>query len=824
MMKKILIILAVIFGIFIASLLILPFFFKNDILQLIQKKSTSYMHAELSIGDLSLNMFRHFPDLSVSLTDVTLKGINEFAQDTLVQIPQFQASVNLMSLIQGDEIVINRIFLKQCRFYPTVSTEGKANWDILIEENATKTKPEEVQSTDASQTIRFNDIEIEELSIAYNDYKSSVYAGIDKLNLLLSGNFSNTNTILNINLDINNIFFRQYNSVWLNNIGLAWNADINANLEEQKFGIQKNSLRINDLELDLTGDVEVLDNKYKMNLQLNTPDTQFEQLLALIPKDFKKHLEGVETKGEFTFSALINGEYYKDHLPGFDIQMKVKDAMLKYPSLPESIQAINFGLDINNPGGPADSTVINLNQLAFTIANNPFHASLKVMNINDPQLSGEARGVINFMNLKKALPLKDISLEGIITTDITFNGKYQYIEKEEYEKFTAKGSIALSDILLKNASFPKGISIPKGSITVTPARLNLTDFQAKIYSSDFILKGYLSNYFPYFLKNGVLQGNFSLNSKLINLNEFLKNSPQQQTAEKTTSATGPLEVPKNINLQLNTDIQTLLFDHLTIDNIKGNVQLANAIATLNHLNLSILNGNILVSGKYSSTQPQKPEFDLDLNITDIDINAAYNAFTFIQKSVPIAMNCKGKISSAMKFSAILDQEMNLIMNTANGSGYISSQGILINDNPVMNQVAMLTQNDELSRLSISSLKIEFKLENGNIVVQPFKTTFIGNPVTIYGSQSIDGNLDYTVSMNINKKYFGKDINNMLNAIPGGNNIESLDIDTEIGGTLSKPKVKPNFDKALKQIKKEAEKELKSKAKDSIIKGLNKLFK
>ena len=38
---------------------------------------------------------------------------------------------------------------------------------------------------------------------------------------------------------------------------------------------------------------------------------------------------------------------------------------------------------------------------------------------------------------------------------MTFNGKYQYIEKEQYEKFIAKGNIILKDLLLVNAEFPK---------------------------------------------------------------------------------------------------------------------------------------------------------------------------------------------------------------------------------------------------------------------------------------------------------------------------------------------------------------------------------
>ena len=138
----------------------------------------------------------------------------------------------------------------------------------------------------------------------------------------------------------------------------------------------------------------------------------------------------------------------------------------------------------------------------------------------------------------------------------------------------------------------------------------------------------------------------------------------------------------------------------------------------------------------------------------------------------------------------------------------------------MNQLASVLKNDELSRLSISQLKINFKLQNGNIVVEPFHTSFAGNPVSIYGQQSVDGVLDYTLSMNVNRKFFGRDINQMLKSVPGSNNIKSLELDAKISGTLNNPVVTPDLSKAIKTVTKEAAKELKG----NVLDGLKKLFR
>ena len=840
-MKKVFITLGVLILVVITALMVIPTFFKGDILQIIEKQSAKYINAKLKIGDMNLSMFKSFPNLNVALKEVMITGQDEFAGDTVVYIPLFEASVNLKSLIAGDELIVKQLLLKNCRIAPTVNSEGKANWDILLSSGSqtsatTETPPDEPKGK-AERGLRLNDIAIENLFITYNDFQHSTYASIADIDLKLNGNFSETNTLIDIFLALQNISYRHQNSVWINKTDLKWQAVIGANLKEMTFDIQKNDLALNDLKLDLTGNIGVGEDKYKLDLQLNAPDTKFASLLAMVPKTLQHYIEGLETSGDFKLNVTAKGEYYADHLPALQANLLVNNASVKYPELPEAIRQINIDLNVSNPGGPVDSTQLNLKKLSFDIAGNPFSMYLNISNPNDPVLAGGAVGVINFSNLKKALPLKDITLQGIVTTDMTFNGKYQYIEKEQYEKFIAKGNIILKDLLLINAEFPEGISIPQGSVTITPAQLNLKQLQAKVFSSDFTLQGNISNYLPYVFKNETLKGNFSLHSNRINLNEFIiaqakaaRQTKSDTTArasadsialtDKPTAAEGALEIPKNIDVQFTSNISTILFDNLTIRNVKGQISLDNAVATLKNLSMDMLEGKMVMNGQYNTANPKIPTVDFKLNISDFDIHAAYEAFTFLRKSIPVAMNCSGQVSAAMNFSSTLDKEMSPVMTTANGGGYLESKGILINDNPAMNQLASVMKNDELSRLSISKLKIDFKLENGNIIVEPFKTSFAGNPVTIYGNQTVDGQLDYTLSMNIDRKFFGKDIDNLLKSIPGSDNIKNLDIDAKVEGTLSKPVIKPDLSKAIKAVTKAAEKELKG----NLLQGIQNLFK
>ncbi len=834
-MKKIIIIVLSFIAFVFIALLTIPVFFKGDIVKLIEKQAAANMKAELHIGDMSLSMFKSFPNLNVSLKDICIRHNQANGCDTLANIPLLEASVNLKSLIGGDKIIVNRILLMDGRLTAKVDTAGIANWDIFPSVEATSENEEETkqpEKTNDEKGLELNNIAVGNLFVAYNDFQNSTYASIDRIDMQLAGDFSASNTLAQLSLALKGISFRQQNSVWVNNTNIIWQTEIASDFKNNTFEIMKNDLRLNDLQLNLVGKVAAIENRYRVNLRLNAPDTKFESLLSLLPPHILAEMKDIQTSGDFKLDVVANGDYYENNIPQLDALLVINNASVKYPQLPESIQKINLDLHITNPGGIIDSTRIDLNKASFVIANNPFNVFLNILNPNNPLLEGGAKGTINFANLKKAIPLQDITIEGILETDMTFKGKYEYIEKEQYEKFTAKGNLSFQNIRLINNQFPEGIFIPEGSLTVTPAYLKLNSLKGNIYSSDFALQGKISNYLPYIFRNETLQGDFTLNSNLLNINEFIlaqikntqtdstNNIPKDNTANGPTAAEGALEVPRNIDAHLSTNINTIIFDNLNIKNVKGKVNLANAVANLNNLSMDMLNGTMVMNGKYNTANPQKPTVDFDLKITNFDIHEAYQAFTFIRKSIPVTMNCEGKISAAMTFAATLDKEMSPIMNTANGKGYLESQGVLINNNPAMNQLANVLKNEELSRLSISHLKINFNLENGNIVVEPFKTTFAGNPVTIYGKQSVEGNLDYTLSMTIDRKFFGNDINNMLKAIPGSDNIKTIDLDAKVGGTLTEPKIKPDLTKAIKSVTKEAEKALKG----NVLKGLQNLFK
>ncbi len=135
--KKVLKITGIILLVLIAAAFIIPIVFKKQITELVKKEINKSLTAKVDFKDVSLSLFRHFPKVSISLKDLSVVGTEEFAKDTLIATKTLDASVNLMSVIKGNDIKVSGVYLESPRIHALVTKEGKANWDIAKEDTTT---------------------------------------------------------------------------------------------------------------------------------------------------------------------------------------------------------------------------------------------------------------------------------------------------------------------------------------------------------------------------------------------------------------------------------------------------------------------------------------------------------------------------------------------------------------------------------------------------------------------------------------------------------------------------------------------------------------
>jgi uncharacterized protein involved in outer membrane biogenesis len=114
-MKKFLKITSIVILVILALLFILPFAFRGKIIKIAKEQINSSLNAKADFENLSISLFRHFPDLSLGVKNMYIEGIDDFKGDTLFSANSINVVVDIVSAIKMKDIKIKRIYVDKPR-------------------------------------------------------------------------------------------------------------------------------------------------------------------------------------------------------------------------------------------------------------------------------------------------------------------------------------------------------------------------------------------------------------------------------------------------------------------------------------------------------------------------------------------------------------------------------------------------------------------------------------------------------------------------------------------------------------------------------------
>ena len=186
-MKRILVLLGGLFALLLVLLLVLPLLFKNQIASKAKEAANRSVNARVDWRDAGLSIFRHFPNLTLRLDDLTVANAGKFQGDTLAAVRHLGVMLSLPSVVSyalsGKPIVVRGVELDQPRLNLIALEDGTANWDI-----SRQTADASRQSKPMDLSLR--DVEIKNGDIAFDNRRARLKATLKGYDQSLSGDFS----------------------------------------------------------------------------------------------------------------------------------------------------------------------------------------------------------------------------------------------------------------------------------------------------------------------------------------------------------------------------------------------------------------------------------------------------------------------------------------------------------------------------------------------------------------------------------------------------------------------------------------------------------
>lgn len=772
--KKTMKIAGITLGVILLLLLILPFAFQGKLAKLVKEEGNKMLNAQFDFRTLNISLLRNFPSASVSLEDFWLKGTGPFENDTLIQAGELTAAVNLFSLFGDGGYDISRIIVKDTRVHAIVLEDGRPNWDVMKPSPDAETPEDET----AQETfrIKLQKLSVDNLSVVYDDRQGGVFADLSRLEADCSGDFGSDRTVVDLKMETPSLTCRTGGIPLLNKVSLEADMDVDADLAGGKFTLRENMLRLNAIQLNLDGWLAQTKQGMDMDLRLNTNEVGFKELLSLIPAIYAKDFQDLKTDGKVTLNAFARGSMEGNtKVPQFEVNLDVKDAMFRYPSLPAGVEKINISALVCNAGGPLDATEISVAPFDFVLAGNPFSLNATVKTpVSDPDFHLTARGKLDLGKVKEVYPLDDMQLNGLVQADLELGGRLSMVEKEQFEQMQAKGSLRLNQMKLVLKDMPP-VDIQQSVFTFSPRYLQLSETTVNIGKNDLTLDSRFENYLGYALKGSTLKGTLNVSSNHLNLNDFMSADTTAAVAEvpADTAAMGVIRVPENIDFQMQAAFRELLFDKMTLTDGKGTLLVRNGTVDMRNLSFNTMGGSVTMNGAYAAPQKKQPELNAAFDMRNISFAQAYQDLGLVQQLAPIFAGLKGNFSGNLQIDTPLDATMSPVMSAVQGKGALSTKDLSLSGVKFIDQVADIVKKPSLKEIKVKDLNIDFEIKDGRVTTKPFDLKLGDYNMNLSGSTGLDQTIDYTGKI----------------TMPAGGIASKLGtVDMTIGGTFTSPKV------------------------------------
>ena len=864
-MKRIVIkalkIFAITTGITLLLMFLLPILFPSKIELEIKKFANQKLNGELAFKEANLSFFNHFPSLTLSLEEFSLKGSAPFKKDTLVTANEIAFGINLKHLLFKGDVTIDKVFLSNAFVNIKVNEKGEANYNVYNSENKVTTKDT------ASAKLRLDKIIIENTHLVYDDKATKILIDAKGFDYIGKGDLDKSIFDLKTEAHINDFNFTLDKEQYLKNKKVNAELITKINTNSLSFIFEQNNLKVNKLPIDFVGKLDFLKNGYDLDFKVQSTNSKLNDFFTALPPAYVTWLEKTKVKGNTDLLLTLKGKYIAstNEKPDLGFSMKIREGEINYkkaqtsatniflnfdtklPSLdveklkinidsvffnlgkdyvkaiikteglsspnidatikskinlaqldqafgipnidvkglldvdinskgvydevnkklpitkgavsfkngyiktnyyPNAIKNINLLASVSDDSGTLKDLKININPASFDFEGKPIYVKANLENLENVKYDIDAKGELDLAKIYKVFSQKGLDLEGYIKADVSFKGTQQDATAGNYSKLNNKGTLVLRNIRTKSEYLPKPFIIKEGLFVFNQDKMNFNNFSAVYGKSDFKMNGYLQNVIDFVLSDkAILKGNFNVNAKYINVDEFMSKSDDKAT-ETTSSSNGVVVIPPNFDLQFNCLAQKVDFDELKLQNLKGNVVINNGKLNLNKSAFDIIGSNVAMDVIYGNESTNKAFFDFKVLAKEFDVKRAYNEIKMFREMASAAENAEGIISLDYNVSGKLNSEMMPIYPSIKGGGTLSVKNVKMKGFKMFSAVSKKTGKDGIKNPDVSNVAIKSTIKNNIITIERFKFKVAGFRPRIEGTTSFDGRLNIKMRLGL----------------------------------------------------------------------------
>jgi len=805
----------------------------------------------VTINTISLSVF---PSIAVEMQGVSIANRKRegFSPNPFLALDGLRLHIKLLPLLKS-HVQVTSVELDSPHLRLEVNAQNEANYRILLggEDGAGSAKspdgrigepsdPSGPKTETAAEpphaaTFLISGLQVNNGSVDYVNYKDDSATRMRNLFLTMDVGGEGHTVVMSGIATTDSLSYGSVETPLLAGLHLRLDHRMLYDLSRDVLKIEKGDMVFQDMRLVLSGSASHLQSNSVLDLTIGSDSLNIADLLSLVPADYMEKAEGAEGTGTAQVFIAITGTLTDSTSSDFAGTITARGASLRFPQVPKPITDITVLSSFTNTKTVQE---FRLENLTANLAGAPFSMAMTVTNFDDPYIKLAAGGSLSLATVPEFYPLdKGTELAGEMKLDLRIAGKV--IDPKTLQ---ASGSMTFRDVTAKTATSANPVRKLNGTITFNDEIAETKKLSLLIGESDMTMACRVKNYLSLVSKDKkapLSTATISLQSNHIFTRDLMGESPApasgagksgggQTAATKSGSQESGRSVPPKtgetrgksafadlpLEVHVNAAIDTLTLEKFEFTNVRGSLRISRGVVTMQNLTLNIFGGSVVTGGSLNLNSPDRPLFDLNLDLNALEAGSLLSHFT------SFGHRLSGALTMSTSMKGELNDTLGLVPDALEANGKAGIKNGSLKGFKVNQSLAGLLNLPELETIQFSDWGNDFTVHNGRLVLKDLTITALNAQYVVNGSQGLDGTLDYRMALYLPEST-GQKLN--ISGLAGEainlfkDQSGRLRLDFKVGGTTDNPKVQLDTD----PVRKRTEESLKDKVGDALKKLLKK---
>jgi len=719
-------ILAILLGLFAIAWIVIAIYVsrnKDTILKTVAEKLNNKVKGELRIEKMDVVLFSNFPNLSVSLQNVSLQdSLWQQHKHDLLKAESIYADISLTSLISGKPH-LHQLRVQHGEFYLYTDSNGYSNtWAMQPKEVKKKKKgnadAENIILTDVNFIIenktkfKYFVIDIKHAAARIKNDDDELKANIHTEALIKQFCFNTTRGSFLKNKTIEGTLIASYNKV------------------TKILDLPLQGIHIDDDAVKLTGKFNFAEQPAVFNLSFSADKIKLKDATALLTKPIATKIAMVDLEKPLSVKTTLIGKMKFRDTPWVRAYWTVTKSTLHTPV--GTVNEANFtGMYTNQvvrgeTYGDANSAIY-LYKLKGKLFDIPFtFDTAAVTNLKRPVLSGRIRSNIELQKINQITEGNTFDFKsgtanvnliykgGLSENDTTIPYIYGYVRLNNAEINYTPRNIAFTNcngVLNFNGN---DLSVPNLQLT-----RNKTTVQMKGGVKDFLNLFYTSP------DKAIID--WHITSNQINISDYLafvsKAKYNLANSGKKHKTTSRYIARLNRFLELSTahldvNLSRLYFRKFNAANVKADILLRKNDISINSIKLNHAEGTLQMKAELLPSGNATP-FKMNVDIAHVNVQQLFTAFENFGQEAIEEKNIRGTLSATINMAGSLQSGGGLTPYSLNGNcDFHLVEGALVNFEPLEKVGKIVFRRRNLSNITFKKIANNLQVQGSKVYIKP----------------------------------------------------------------------------------------------------------